>query len=79
MESKSINDKDIWTPLAKYPGYEINRAGQIREAKTESILDVEFYGDGTNYVSITDDDGNSRKLIVDIMVATTFLPKKYVN
>ena len=69
----------MWATIENFPNYEINNTGQIRETKSDIILSHQVFGDGTHYVVLIDANGNEQKVPVDILVATTFLPKKYVN
>lgn len=61
--------KIIWTKLDEYPGYEINRLGEIRRKSTGNILRP--FDDQRGYLRVT---LNGKNVKVHILVAQTFLP-----
>lgn len=58
-----------WKPILNHPNYEVNRMGQIRNARTGRILKP--YDDGNGYLRVKIDGRCER---VHILVAVAFIP-----
>lgn len=61
--------KIIWHTIPEYPGYEINRLGQIRRKSTKRILKP--YDDQRGYLRVT---LSGKKVKIHILVAKMFVP-----
>ena len=64
--------KIVWHALPDYPGYEINRLGQVRSKKTGRVLRP--FDDSRGYLRVT---LNGRNVKVHLLVAKMFVPNPH--
>ena len=68
-----------WYPLKEYPMYEINKEGQIRNAKTGKLRKIDHSSQNCARLSIRTSSGKIKCVHVDELVAKTFLTNKDIN
>ncbi len=74
MTKENGNELDSWVTIEKYPQYQVNPMGQIRNTKTGNI--IKAYRKYRRYIiHIIDDNGKNVEPDVDRIVADTFLPR----
>ena len=75
MTKENVNELDSWVTIEKYPQYQVNRMGQIRNTKTGNI--IKAYRKYRRYIiHIIDDNGKNVEPDVDRIVADAFLPQQ---
>lgn len=67
-----IKMKIVWRSIPEYPGYEINRLGQIRRKSTGLILKP--FDDGRGYLRVS---LNGKNIKVHVLVARMFVPNPH--
>lgn len=65
---------DEWKPLDGYPGYSINRRGQVRNDELDRIMKVSLNTYGLPFIAMTVDRLQVRRGLARL-VAQTFVPK----
>ena len=75
MTKENVNEQDSWVTIEKYPQYQVNPMGQIRNTKTGNI--IKAYRKYIRYIiHIIDDNGKNVEPDVDGIVAEAFLPQQ---
>lgn len=69
------SDKNDWVVLEEYPNYEINRYGQLRRIKTETLLKPQkSRSNGAISIQIENKYGEKKHPRIDALVAEAFMP-----
>ena len=70
---KSTSSRQIWYPLKEYPLYEINKAGQIRNASSHKLRKIDHTNRSFARILLRTSDGRCISVHLDELVADTFL------
>ena len=76
---KSNSSQKTWYPLKEYPAYEINKDGQIRNAKTGKLRKIDYSSPNFAQIQLRTSNGNTKYVHVDELVASMFLINKDPN
>lgn len=68
-----------WFPLKEYPNFEINKAGQIRNALSGKSPKIYHLTTGLGYVTIKNKEGKLKNAYIEQLVVDTFMPNADTN
>lgn len=66
--------EDGWAPVAGFPGYSVNRLGQVRREDSGRVLQPRINQDGVPYVGLMK-GVHQRSRSLPLLVATAFIPQ----